>query len=246
MRAIILSGSGRYDDPWHPYPETSALLAELARDAGFEVEVREDVDDALATLDDDVTLLVVNAGDPDGPIPDGGDDGADDLVDPAALDAALERGIGILAMHAAASSLRDYGAFDRALGARWEPDESWHSPLGDASVHVVGNHPVREGIEDFTVQDERYADLHQYEVIEPIAEHVEGGIRHPLVWGRELGRSRLVFDALGHDTRSYDSAEHRVLISQALAWLSRVPAPSIDDIGGGVDAAGDAVDGRAG
>ena len=34
--------------------------------------------------------------------------------------------------------------------------------------------------------------------------------------------------------------------AEALAWLSRVPAPSIDEIGGGVDAAGDAVDGRAG
>ena len=232
MRAIILSGSGRYADPWHPFPETSARLAELVRDAGFDVEVRDDVDDALATLDDDVTLLVVNAGDPDGPLPEGGDDGADDLVDPAALDAAVERGIGILAMHAAAASLRDYAAFDRAIGGRWEDDESWHPPFGAAEVHLVGNHPVREGLDDFTVQDERYADLHLTDVIEPIAEHVEEGVRHPLIWGRELGRSRLVYDALGHDTRSYESVGHRALIAQALAWLARVPAPTAADFGG--------------
>ena len=101
-----------------------------------------------------------------------------------------------------------------------------------AEVHLVGNHPVREGLDDFTVQDERYADLHLTDVIEPVAEHVEEGVRHPLIWGRELGRSRLVYDALGHDTRSYDSAEHRALIAQALVWLSRVPAPIAADFGG--------------
>ena len=41
MRAIILSGAGRYADPWHPYAETSARLAELAATAGYDVEVHE-------------------------------------------------------------------------------------------------------------------------------------------------------------------------------------------------------------
>ena len=67
MRAIILSGSGRYADPWHPYPDTTERLAAIVGEAGFDVEVRDDVDAALATLGDDVRLLVVNAGDPDSP-----------------------------------------------------------------------------------------------------------------------------------------------------------------------------------
>ena len=70
MRAIILNGAGRYADPWHPYAETSARLASLVAEAGYDVEVRDDVDAALATLGGDVALLVVNAGDPDGPVPD--------------------------------------------------------------------------------------------------------------------------------------------------------------------------------
>ena len=79
----------------------------------------------------------------------------------------------------------------------------------------------------------RFAKLRDYllrldDVIEPIAEHEEGGMRHPLVWARELGHSRLVYDALGHDTRSYESAEHRELLTRALHWLSRVPAPTFD------------------
>ncbi|RXZ40298.1 ThuA domain-containing protein [Agromyces binzhouensis] len=229
MRAIILSGAGRYADPWHPFAETSARLAELVAEAGFDVEVREDVDAALGSLEDDVALLVVNAGDPDRSSTDGEPLPAAaewPAVDGGPLASALERGIGILAVHAAASSLRDVEAFDRAIGGRWEWDVSWHPPFGEAHVHLVGNHAVREGLDDFTLEDERYSSLLLHDVIEPIAEHEQDGIRHPLVWAREIGPSRLVYDALGHDTRSYDSASHRALIANALDWLRRVPAPT--------------------
>ncbi|GAA1055214.1 hypothetical protein GCM10017608_31470 [Agromyces luteolus] len=229
MRALILSGAGRYADPWHPYAETSSRLAELVADAGFDVEIREDVDAALGGLDDDVTLLVVNAGDPDRSSVDGEPlppDAEAPAVDDGPLAAALERGIGILALHAAASSLRDLDAFDRAIGGRWEWDVSWHPPFGEARVHLVGNHAVREGLDDFTLEDERYSSLLLHDVIEPIAEHEQDGIRHPIVWAREIGPSRLVYDALGHDVRSYDSPEHRALIANAIDWLRHVPAPT--------------------
>jgi type 1 glutamine amidotransferase len=39
-----------------------------------------------------------------------------------------------------------------------------------------------------------------------------------LLWAREYGRSRIVYDALGHDTRSYDSQAHRELIRRAALW----------------------------
>ncbi len=101
--------------------------------------------------------------------------------------------------------------------------------LAEARVHIVGNHAIADGFEDFTVFDERYTDFRLLDVIEPIAEYEEGGARHPLVWAREFGRSRLVYDALGHDLRSYESAGHRDLIARALDWLSRVPAPTAAD-----------------
>ncbi|MCD2442951.1 ThuA domain-containing protein [Agromyces sp. SYSU K20354] len=238
--AIILSGSGRYRDPWHPFTETSAALAEIVRAAGFTVKVADEPDTALAGLGADVRLVIVNAGDSEGPVPpdvldspipvsERAEPGA--IVDSAtvaaandALAAAIDRGIGILAMHTAAASLRDYTAFERALGARWVRDVSWHPPIGDATVHIVGNHVIAEGLDDFSVFDERYTGFRLLDVIEPIAEHEEEGVRHPLIWAREFGRSRLVYDALGHDARSYESAGHRALLARALDWLSRVPA----------------------
>ncbi|WP_165314238.1 ThuA domain-containing protein [Agromyces protaetiae] len=230
MHAVILSGAGRNADPWHPFAETSERLAELARAAGFDVDIVQDPLDGLAALADDVSLVIVNAGDPDGP---GGGGEAPTPADPAvvaraatALDAAIERGVGILAVHAAASTLRELPYFEAALGARWVHEHSWHPPIGDAIVHVVGNHRIAEGLADFAVFDERYTDLVLVDVIEPIAEHEEGGVRHPLVWAREFGRSRLVYTALGHDERSYASPGNLELLARAFDWLKRVPAPS--------------------
>jgi len=230
MRAVILSGSGRYADPWHRLDETSAALAGIIAGAGYRVEVSDDLLGGLAALGD-ADLLVVNAGNPSAPLPDGvadpGEPGADVIAAASAgFEAALERGIGILAVHSAAATLPEVPAFGHALGARWIEGTSWHPPIGDALVHVVGTHPIAAGLADFTVVDERYSGLRLDAVIEPIAEHEEDGMRHPLIWARELGHSRLVYDALGHDARSYESTAHREFLVRALDWLSRVPAPT--------------------
>lgn len=233
MRAVILNGSGRYADPWHRHSETSAALAELVAEAGFAVDIADEVDEVLASLPDDVALIVVNTGDPHAPTPDGETEVAPEssvlAAANTALERAIDRGVGILAMHTAAASLHDYPAYERALGARWIRASSWHPPIGEAAVHIVGNHAIADGLEDFSVFDERYTDFRLDDVIEPIAEHEHDGVRHPLVWAREFGRSRLVYDALGHDGRSYGSAGHRALLAASLAWLARVPAPTAND-----------------
>ena len=232
MRAVILSGSGRYADAWHPFAETSAALAGIVAGAGYRVEVGDDLLAGLAGLGD-ADLLVVNAGDPEAPLPEGTGEPAqptdEELVAAAdGLEAALDRGIGVLAVHAAASTLPELPQFGHALGGRWVEGFSWHPSIGEARVHIVGRHLIADGLTDFTVTDERYTGLRIDGVIEPIAEHEEDGMRHPLVWARELGRSRIVYDALGHDVRSYESAEHRELLTRALQWLSHVPAPTFD------------------
>lgn len=226
--ALILTGTGRYSDPWHPYEETSPLLADLARWAGFAPRTENDVDGALRALGAEVRLLVVNAGDPDGPDrPDAPGSSAarlrptvEEIAEgDAALRRALDRGIGVLVLHSGAASLRDYPAFGAALGGRWVRGESWHPEFGDAHVHLVPEHPLATGFGDFVVEDERYTDLRMHGEVQRLAEHEEAGVRHPLMWTRELGSTRVVYDGLGHDARSYASPGHRALVARALVWL---------------------------
>ena len=85
-------------------------------------------------------------------------------------------------------------------------------------------HPVVAGLADFDLIDERYTGLKLVPGLVPLASHRLDGRRYPLVWARQLGRSRVVADTLGHDVRSYESPAHRRLLSQAVRWLTEGPA----------------------
>src|SRR6187431_2920104 len=70
-RALLISGAGRYADPWHPFARTSAAVADIVNEAGFAVDIAADVDDALARLAESaLDLLMLNIGDPAGPLPE--------------------------------------------------------------------------------------------------------------------------------------------------------------------------------
>ena len=219
-RATIASGTGRYADPWHPFPETSARIAAALRDDDWDVTIDDDVDHALAHLDG-IELLVVNAGDPWRH----GDVELEHFADPAAdagLTAAIARGIGIVAVHASLSTLRDHPAWREAIGGEWEPGRSWHPPIADAHVRVVdADHPVTDGMPGIDVFDERYSDLAVDDGARVLAEHDVDGTAHAAVWVREQP-TRAVVSSLGHDARAYDSPELVALIQRAARWAARV------------------------
>lgn len=218
-RAVIASGAGRYADPWHPFAATSARLAEALRADGWEVAVDDDVDRALAHLSG-ADLLVVNAGDP-------WRDGSHELehrADPAAdagLRAAIARGIGIVAVHAALSTLRDHPAWRAAIGGEWVPGRSRHPPLGDARVRVTDPaHPITARMPGLDLVDERYADLAVDAGAHVLAMHDVDGADHPAVWVREEP-ARVVVSTLGHDERAYDCADLVTLLQRAARWAAR-------------------------
>lgn len=219
--AIILSGAGRYADPWHPFSHTSDRLADLANASGWKTTIADDIDQRLATGLDGIDLLIVNAGDPWRPGADAAEPepGDPELIAQAriSLTAAFVRGVSVLGIHTAAASLRDYPEFRQALGGEWIPGTSWHPPFGPVRIRPLHDQIV-EGCCDFTVQDERYTDLTIDPSVEPLAGTVNGE-SHVLVWAHQHGPSRIVYDALGHDLRSYDSSGHRSLLRRALSWL---------------------------
>ncbi len=215
MRAVIASGEGRYADPWHPFAATSLRLQSVLEDLGCTVVIDGDLDGAMTRLDG-VDLLVVNAGDP---WRGTGDPPAGESV--AGFAAALRRGIGILGMHAAAATMRDYPEWPEAFGAIWLPGLSWHPPIGAARITLS---PSRLGahLDDFDVLDERYSRLQRVGSSEIVATHEVDGVIYPTAWTRVVGRARVAADLLGHDERSYDSAGHRALLSTLARWASGV------------------------
>lgn len=225
-RALVLQGTGRYADPWHPFERTAAALAELLRGLDdVEATVRGDVDAALAEGLDAVDLLVVAAGDPHREVPAGAAAADAEVLREADLQVTrwLGRGAGLLVVHAGTMALADHPRLERLLPARWLPDRSWHPPFARSVVEVAdgSGHPVVAGLDRLEVDDELYTDLDVASDAVVLAAHRLDGGRHPLVLAREVDGVRVVVDALGHDERSTSSADHRQLLAQAARWLLR-------------------------
>ncbi|MDQ1575582.1 MAG: uncharacterized protein QOH55_732 [Microbacteriaceae bacterium] len=211
--ALILSGAGRFADPWHPFADTSAALADILRGEGFQVEIDERIDERMPDLRG-VDLLVVNLGEPDTLEP------ARDEPDRAGLLAYLASGSPILIMHVSSTSLPGVPEWESIIGGIWVRGTTMHPDQGLSEIRVYPErHEIVAPLGDFTVFDERYSYLRTAPELVPLATHEHDGIEHPLLWARTYGASRVVYDALGHDTRSYESAEHRAIIARAARWL---------------------------
>jgi uncharacterized protein len=215
-RVLLLTGRGRYADPWHPFERTSERLREIL--AGFDVDEPLDVDDALGSAVHAPDLVVANLGKPL--------DGAPSPA-PGAIDGLerLLRSTPVLAVHAAVNSFPDSELWAATIGARWVDGRSWHPEFGELKA-VPGRDdgsPLRE-LRPLTLQDERYLDLEMRAPVVPLYRHSDdaGGLQ-PSVWVRESAGVRAAYDAYGHDERSYDSAEHRRLLLRLVRWLLGVP-----------------------
>jgi type 1 glutamine amidotransferase len=211
---LIISGAGDYSDPWHPFADTSKRLAKIIAELGHDVRVSEAVEQTLAEPGEP-DLIVVNIGNPRETRPQSCIDAAK-----RGLDRHLQRGRALLGVHVSATSMTTMTGWSRMLGGHWVRGLTMH-PKRDVFNVVVhpGDHPIVQGLGDFTVFDERYSDLHTNPDITVLCEHYTEGRWHPIVWARESGPARVVYDGLGHDSRSYDSPGHVDVLRRALGWL---------------------------
>lgn len=220
-RVLVLSGRGRYADPWHDHAATSHEVALVLAGLVDEVEVRSSFPTALDDVDD-FALVVVNCG---RGRTDAAYDGDDDAW--AGHHASLHRyamgGGPVLGLHQSANTFADSPHWSEILGARWVPGVSGHPPFGESVFEVTQAHPVTDGMESVTALDERYCDVEQAAGSTTLLTHVEDGRRHPAAWSRDDGRRRSAYDALGHDTESYRSSSRRLLLRREVTWLLGEP-----------------------
>lgn len=216
MRAIVLTGG----PTGHDFPATTACLSGLLTGAGATVEVHDVVDDAFAALAG-ADLLVVNAirwtmREPERYRAQAPADAASPSeASRAALATHLAGGGGLLGIHTAVLCFDDWPGWADALGGAWVWGTSHHPPIGpDVDVHVEGTHPLTDGVDGFHLVDEVYSDLRVARDVTPLLT-ADG---QPVLWAREHGGGRVVYDALGHHPPSYDVPEHREILRRAIAW----------------------------
>lgn len=211
--ALLVSGAGRYADPWHPFPATSQALADALRARGCVVTLDEDADAALSRLSSGPlpSLLVLNVG----------WYGPDRFADPAAaaLVEALEAGLPSLLTHSTLTAFPEWPLWREIVGGGWTYGTTYHPDYGPGVALPRPDHPLTAGLDRLAISDERYTGLWVDGGSSVFLEHEQDGGRHALGWTRTWGASRLLADALGHDAASYAAEGRQVLLARELDWL---------------------------
>ncbi|WP_082513660.1 MULTISPECIES: ThuA domain-containing protein [unclassified Leifsonia] len=213
----VLSGSGDYADPWHPFAETSQRLADVLAPLG-EVSVRDDVEAALAALtatDARPDLLVLNISRTEGV-----EHSAPSAPAREGLLAYLGDGRPLLAVHSAARSFADWPDWSSILGGHWEDGRTFHPERGAA--HIVPTALAGELLgrtQPFDTIDERYTALVVEPRARPLAMHEHDGSEHPLAWYARFGDAEVIYSALGHDVEAYEAPDAVALLLAAAVHL---------------------------
>jgi type 1 glutamine amidotransferase len=227
-RNLILSGG-----VGHPFQDTSGRLRDLLASDGIESEISTDVNGALEALGpaspgagptfDLVTLNALRwqmGADRYAPLRG---QWAFTLSDGArrGLQAHLEAGGGLLGMHTASICFDDWSEWGGILGGRWNWNRSAHPPVGPARVKVTSTaDPLTDGLDGFETFDEIYGFLDVEPDVEGLLSSAHGGVDHPVLWRRVVDGARVVYDALGHDLRAYDSQVHCTIVRRAAKWAA--------------------------
>jgi type 1 glutamine amidotransferase len=141
-----------------------------------------------------------------------------------ALQAFVEDGGGLVAIHGASASFGNSAVWTRLIGARF----AGHAPgLYPLPVEIVDRqHPITAGVADFVVTDEEYC--HTFP--DGVERHVIARFRErpanskdpngnrDVAWTREAGKGRVFYTALGHDEQSWSNPAWQRMMVQGILW----------------------------
>ena len=224
-RNLILTG-GLY----HPFEAASETLNAALGDVGFKSDITDDIHTGLSWLDDgDYDLLTVYCL----RFPMLAERFANDRArwavtmgeaDTSRIETHLQSGRGILVMHTAGISFDDWPRWREIVGAGWIWGTSYHPPHGPVSVKVTdAPHPITQGLPGFDFDEEAYSKMDLVPGIEALAT-VRAAVQDtasPCLWAREVGKGRVVYDALGHDSASITQATHKRILQRAALWATK-------------------------
>ena len=146
-----------------------------------------------------------------------------------ALQAFVEDGGGLVAIHSASGSFGNSAVWTRLIGGKF----AGHAPgLFPLRVEIADpQHPIMAGVTAFTVTDEEYThtfpdgvDRHvlaRFRERPPNSKDPNGN--RDIVWTREVGKGRVFYTALGHDEKCWSNPAWQKMMVQAILWSAGRP-----------------------
>jgi type 1 glutamine amidotransferase len=146
-----------------------------------------------------------------------------------ALEAFVESGGGVVAIHGASASFGNSEKWFRMIGARF----AGHAP-GTYTLPISitdANHPITKGVKAFEIVDEEYTHRFpegvQRNVVASFKQRPpntsEKNNNNDAVWTVNAGKGRVVYNALGHGEEAWKNPAWQKLTIQSILWAAGKP-----------------------
>jgi len=135
----------------------------------------------------------------------------------------IASGKGFIGLHGASASFKSYPKYFEMLGGRF----IGHKEPQRFDIKIVDpNHPILNGIGNFSFRDEPYRhDLSMGKDINILAEadyhDMEEPNPEPIIWAKSYGDGRIFYCALGHRNASLKDEIFKTIIKRAVNWAIR-------------------------
>jgi type 1 glutamine amidotransferase len=137
----------------------------------------------------------------------------------------LDRGIGIVALHHTMGSFQQWPEFRKIIGTKYnlkDSDTGKGSSFKhdiDMTIKVVDRqHPITEGMSNFSIHDEGYKDcwFDRGNQVLLTTDHADSD--KTVGWIRKYGKAKICTIQLGHDSKAYENRNYRRLVNRAVLW----------------------------
>ena len=145
--------------------------------------------------------------------------------------ALLEKGTGLTVLHHALAGFPGWMGYEEIIGATYVlqeqtrgekhyPRPQWKHGV-DMEIRVADpDHPITQGVMDFTIHDETYRDWVYHE-----GNHLllttDNELSNPqIAWTRRHSNARIFVMQLGHDQHAFENGNYRKLLRQGIFWTA--------------------------
>jgi len=152
-----------------------------------------------------------------------------------AFAALLQAGIGVVALHHTIVSHQDWMEYGKIIGGHYYlneksingktiPRSEVFTKMSELRVSVAdAAHPITRGLQDFTIQDERFRNVEHDPDIQVLltTDHPEND--REVAWVKTYGNSRVFYLLFGHDHHAQDHPTYSDLVARGIRWAAEAP-----------------------
>jgi len=132
----------------------------------------------------------------------------------AAMKSFVEGGKGLIPLHSATGCFKNSDWYITTIGGQFAS----HGEDEFVGKILNGDHPIMQGISEFTTGDETYVHQRINEDMEVLMVREENGTQEPYTWVRNVGKGRVFYTAYGHDERTWQTLEFLNLVKNGIFW----------------------------